>query len=190
MQEYDSVAFTLDRYGHFAKAIQQAGAAQIERLIRDVLKLQKENTKEHPTEKPANPCIFKGYRAFYITIARLLARRAAASPNSPANEEPRRKNSAPLRLPFGGDSTRSIPSPLPTAAASLGCGGDPELTSALSGQRQNSAFSTPLRPKSEDATVFEAPIDLMSFCTFYPDAAALCGLYSGPPDTCPGTIPA
>ena len=48
-------------------------------------------------------------------------------------------------------------------------------------------FRLPCDPEIEEVAVFEAPIDLMSFCTLCPEvhsnAVALCGLYSGPLDT-------
>ncbi len=49
------------------------------------------------------------------------------------------------------------------------------------------AFPLPCDPALDWVAVFEAPIDLMSFCTLHPkmtsNAVALCGLYQGPLDT-------
>ena len=55
------------------------------------------------------------------------------------------------------------------------------------GSDKKIGFRLPCGPEIEEVTVFEAPIDLMSFCTLCPEvhsnAVALCGLYSGPLDT-------
>lgn len=55
------------------------------------------------------------------------------------------------------------------------------------GSDKRIGFRLPCDPEIEEVAVFEAPIDLMSFCTLCPEvhsnAVALCGLYSGPLDT-------
>lgn len=55
------------------------------------------------------------------------------------------------------------------------------------GSDKKIGFRLPCDPEIEEVAVFEAPIDLMSFCTLSPEvhsnAVALCGLYSGPLDT-------
>lgn len=55
------------------------------------------------------------------------------------------------------------------------------------GSDKKIGFRLPCDPEIEEVSVFEAPIDLMSFCTLCPEihsnAVALCGLYSGPLDT-------
>jgi len=55
------------------------------------------------------------------------------------------------------------------------------------GSDKSVAFSLPCDPDVPWVAVFEAPIDLMSFCTLYrvvtSNAVALCGLYQGPLDT-------
>ena len=55
------------------------------------------------------------------------------------------------------------------------------------GSDKNVAFSIPCDPSVSWVAVFEAPIDLMSFCTLHRDvrsnAVALCGLYQGALDT-------
>ncbi|EOS66316.1 DUF3991 and TOPRIM domain-containing protein [Oscillibacter sp. 1-3] len=55
------------------------------------------------------------------------------------------------------------------------------------GSDKKVGFRLPCEPEIEEVAVFEAPIDLMSFCTLCPEvhsnAVALCGLYSGPLDT-------
>ena len=55
------------------------------------------------------------------------------------------------------------------------------------GSDKTVGFRLPCDPEIEEVSVFEAPIDLMSFCTLCPEvhsnAVALCGLYSGPLDT-------
>ena len=55
------------------------------------------------------------------------------------------------------------------------------------GSDKTVGFRLPCDPEIEEVAVFEAPIDLMSFCTLCPEvhsnAVALCGLYSGPLDT-------
>ncbi len=57
----------------------------------------------------------------------------------------------------------------------------------VTGSDKKIGFRLPCAPEIEEVAVFEAPIDLMSFCTLCPDvssnAVALCGLYSGPLDT-------
>lgn len=55
------------------------------------------------------------------------------------------------------------------------------------GSDKNVAFRLPCDPSLDWVAVFEAPIDLMSFCTLHrqvrSNAVALCGLYQGPLDT-------
>ena len=55
------------------------------------------------------------------------------------------------------------------------------------GSDKKVGFRLPCEPEIEEVAVFEAPIDLMSYCTLCPEvhsnAVALCGLYSGPLDT-------
>ena len=55
------------------------------------------------------------------------------------------------------------------------------------GSDKKVGFRLTCDPEIEEVTVFEAPINLMSFCTLCPEvhsnAVALCGLYSGPLDT-------
>lgn len=55
------------------------------------------------------------------------------------------------------------------------------------GSDKKIGFRLPCDPEIEEVAVFEAPIDLMSFCTLCPEvhsnAVALCGLYSGSLDT-------
>ena len=55
------------------------------------------------------------------------------------------------------------------------------------GSDKKIGFRLPCDPEIEEVAVFEAPIDLMSFCTLclevHSNAVALCGLYSGPLDT-------
>ncbi len=55
------------------------------------------------------------------------------------------------------------------------------------GSDKEIAFRLPCDPKSLRVFVFEAPIDLMSYCTLHrrvkSNAVALCGLYDGPLDT-------
>lgn len=55
------------------------------------------------------------------------------------------------------------------------------------GSDKKIGFRLPCDPEIGEVSVFEAPIDLMSFCTLCPEvhsnAVALCGLYSGPLDT-------
>ncbi len=57
----------------------------------------------------------------------------------------------------------------------------------VTGSDKKIGFRLPCDPEIEEVVVFEAPIDLMSFCTLCPglksNAVALCGLYSGPLDT-------
>ena len=55
------------------------------------------------------------------------------------------------------------------------------------GSDKSVAFRLPCDPAVDWVAVFEAPIDLMSFCTLHrqvrSNAVALCGLYQGPLDT-------
>ena len=55
------------------------------------------------------------------------------------------------------------------------------------GSDKSVAFRLPCDPALDWVAVFEAPIDLMSFCTLHRqvrgNAVALCGLYQGPLDT-------
>ena len=55
------------------------------------------------------------------------------------------------------------------------------------GSNKEVAFRLPCDPAIDWVAVFEAPIDLMSFCTLHrqvrSNAVALCGLYQGPLDT-------
>ena len=55
------------------------------------------------------------------------------------------------------------------------------------GSDKSVAFRLPCAPALDWVAVFEAPIDLMSFCTLHravtSNAVALCGLYQGPLDT-------
>ena len=55
------------------------------------------------------------------------------------------------------------------------------------GSDKRVAFRLPCNPALDWVAVFEAPIDLMSFCTLHRqvrgNAVALCGLYQGPLDT-------
>ncbi len=55
------------------------------------------------------------------------------------------------------------------------------------GSDKSVAFRLPCAPALDWVAVFEAPIDLMSFCTLRravtSNAVALCGLYQGPLDT-------
>lgn len=57
----------------------------------------------------------------------------------------------------------------------------------VTGSDKSVAFPLPCDPSLDWVAVFEAPIDLMSFCTMYPkvksNAVALCGLYQGALDT-------
>ncbi len=57
----------------------------------------------------------------------------------------------------------------------------------VAGSDKSVAFPLPCDPALDWVAVFEAPIDLMSFCTLHPkvtsNAVALCGLYQGPLDT-------
>lgn len=57
----------------------------------------------------------------------------------------------------------------------------------VAGSDKNIAFRLPCDKTLSRIHVFEAPIDLMSFCTLHRDvtrnAVALCGLYEGPLDT-------
>ncbi len=56
----------------------------------------------------------------------------------------------------------------------------------VAGSDKRIGFRLPCNPEVDGIVVFEAPIDLMSFCTLCPEvvsnAVALCGLYSGPLD--------
>ena len=60
------------------------------------------------------------------------------------------------------------------------------------GSDKSVAFRLPCDPALDWVAVFEAPIDLMSFCTLHRqvwnNAVALCGLYQGPTPIC-GRIP-
>ena len=52
----------------------------------------------------------------------------------------------------------------------------------VSGSDKNIGFAIPCDPVSDQVRVFEAPIDLMSYCTLHRsccNAVALCGLYDG-----------
>ena len=55
------------------------------------------------------------------------------------------------------------------------------------GSNKDVSFRLPCAPAMDWVAVFEAPIDLMSFCTLHrqvrSNAVALCGLYQGPLDT-------
>ena len=55
------------------------------------------------------------------------------------------------------------------------------------GSDKKVGFRLPCDPEIEEVAVFEAPTDLMSFCTLclkvHSNTVALCGLYSGPLDT-------
>ena len=55
------------------------------------------------------------------------------------------------------------------------------------GSNKSVAFRLPCAPALDWVAVFEAPIDLMNFCTLHrqvrSNAVALCGLYQGPLDT-------
>lgn len=53
------------------------------------------------------------------------------------------------------------------------------------GSDKRTAFRLPCDPAMHDVSVFESPIDLMSWITLYGqvNAVALCGLYEGPLDT-------
>ena len=57
----------------------------------------------------------------------------------------------------------------------------------VAGSNKRIGFRLPCNPEVNGVFVFEAPIDLMSFCTLCPEvvsnAVALCGLYSGPLDS-------
>ena len=57
----------------------------------------------------------------------------------------------------------------------------------VTGSNKDVGFRLPCSPKEDWVTVFEAPIDLMSFCTLHrkvtSNAVALCGLYEGALDT-------
>lgn len=57
----------------------------------------------------------------------------------------------------------------------------------VAGSNKSVAFRLPCNSALDWVAVFEAPIDLMSFCTLYrqvrSNAVALCGLYQGPLDT-------
>ena len=57
----------------------------------------------------------------------------------------------------------------------------------VEGSNKDVSFRLPCDPTLDWVAVFEAPIDLMSFCTLYrqvrSNAVALCSLYQGPLDT-------
>lgn len=57
----------------------------------------------------------------------------------------------------------------------------------VAGSDKSIGFRLPCNPEINEVRVFEAPIDVMSFCTLFTlplaNAVALCGLYSGPLDT-------
>ena len=63
----------------------------------------------------------------------------------------------------------------------------PGFRGDVSGSDKNVAFRLPSDTAKDSVFVFEAPIDLMSFCTLHRDvtanAVALCGLYEGALDT-------
>ena len=63
----------------------------------------------------------------------------------------------------------------------------PGFKGDVAGSDKSVAFPLPCDPALDWVTVFEAPIDLMSFCTMYravtSNAVALCGLYQGGLDT-------
>ena len=65
--------------------------------------------------------------------------------------------------------------------------GGPGFKGDVTGSDKNVAFPLPCAPDLDWVAVFEAPIDLMSFCTLHPkvksNAVALCGLYQGALDT-------
>ena len=63
----------------------------------------------------------------------------------------------------------------------------PGFKGDAAGSDKSVAFRLPCDPALDHVAVFEAPIDLMSFCTIHravrSNAVALCGLYQGPLDT-------
>ncbi len=63
----------------------------------------------------------------------------------------------------------------------------PGFKGDAAGSDKNVAFRLPCDPALDHVAVFEAPVDLMSFCTLHrqvrSNAIALCGLYQGPLDT-------
>ena len=63
----------------------------------------------------------------------------------------------------------------------------PGFKGDVTGSDKSVAFPLPCDPSLDWVAVFEAPIDLMSFCTMHPkvksNAVALCGLYQGGLDT-------
>ena len=62
----------------------------------------------------------------------------------------------------------------------------PGFKGDVTGSNKDIAFRLPCDPGLDHVAVFEAPIDLMSFCTLHrqmrSNAVALCGLYRGPLD--------
>lgn len=62
----------------------------------------------------------------------------------------------------------------------------PGFKGDVTGSNKDIAFCLPCDPSQDWVAVFEAPIDLMSFCTLHrqvrSNAIALCGLYQGPLD--------
>ena len=62
----------------------------------------------------------------------------------------------------------------------------PGFKGDVTGSNKDIAFCLPCDPGLDHVAVFEAPIDLMSFCTLHrqvrSNAIALCGLYQGPLD--------
>ena len=63
----------------------------------------------------------------------------------------------------------------------------PGFKGDVAGSDKSVAFPLPCDPTLDWLAVFEAPIDLMSFCTLHPkvtsNALALCGLFNGALDT-------
>lgn len=63
----------------------------------------------------------------------------------------------------------------------------PGFKGDVTGSNKDIAFRLPCDPGQDWVAVFEAPIDLMSYCTLHREvtrsAVALCGLYQGPLDT-------
>ena len=61
----------------------------------------------------------------------------------------------------------------------------PGFKGDVTGSDKNTAFRLPCRPELNAVLVFEAPIDLMSYCTLHrqvtSNAMALCGLHEGAP---------
>lgn len=66
-------------------------------------------------------------------------------------------------------------------------GAAPGFKGDVTGSDKNTAFRLPCRPELNAVLVFEAPIDLMSYCTLHrqvtSNAVALCGLHEGALDT-------